>query len=612
MKQIKVLLFILFIPITGLISQQSNTEFRSTWVITWNHISSSDTPAQGMERIRIIMDNHKAANMNAVLFQVRQSGTAYYNSSFEPYGSYSGYEYPGYDPLAYAVEQAHLRGLELHAWFNTFAAASTYPGTPAAEHPEWVCRDRDGLSMSSYRALSPGLEDVREYTVNVAMEIVNNYDIDGLHLDYVRWNEHSNGHRQDISHKEELQRMDGYISDEELEALTNNRSGRYLYDYLHPYNGGVPEGYSSWEEWWRWCVTEFVTTLHDSIQAVKPHVRLSAAVLGKYNWSGWQGYGSVYQDAALWFNEGYVDQLMPMHYHWTSPQSFYGMLEGNCPECWGQYIQPGVGEGRLFSVGPGSYILNEYNVWSNHAPIVDSCRTIPWVDGFQFFSYGTWDDHNYWDFAGHTFFDNQTKIRNISSNFGDTPDAPGLFITYVDSLTHDLTVIPKQTNENMWSILYRSIDGEINLDNAEIINIHFGRLSYTIRSYFTDVDDSLFIYASTTLNRYWTESPLSSIVLASRNPLPSSSSLGNLYPNPFKKNISIQFSITGLDDITINIFNILGQKVTTLIQDAILPGSYTISWDGKTLNGSLASSGIYFAVMKTNNEIKCKKICLVK
>ena len=129
------------------------------------------------------MENHTQANMNAVIFQVRQGGTSYYESSYEPWGYYAGYSYPGYDPLEYAIEQAHERGLELHAWFNVFQTSSTHPGSPAAEHPEWVCRDQDGFTMDSYRSLSPGLSEVRDYTINVAMEIVNNYDIDGLHLD---------------------------------------------------------------------------------------------------------------------------------------------------------------------------------------------------------------------------------------------------------------------------------------------------------------------------------------------------------------------------------------------------------------------------------------------
>jgi len=326
--------YIFFLTIFSLAPAQSGSEeFRATWVISWDHISPSDSPSDGKTRIREILDNHVDANMNAVFFQVRQSGTAYYNSSFEPWGYYAGYDSPGYDPLAYAIEQAHLRGLELHAWFNTFQTSSTYSGTPSAEHPEWVCRDRSGIPMDAYRALSPGLEDVRNYTIAVAMEIVNNYDIDGLHLDYIRWNEHSNGNNQiPISHEDELKRLDGIISDDELNAL-QERTGRYLYDINHPYSGGTPSGFNSWEEWWRNSVTTFVQTLHDSIQSVKPFVRLSTAVLGKYNWSSWQGYGTVYQDGALWFNEGYVDQLTPMHYHWTNATGFHDMLEGDCPQC---------------------------------------------------------------------------------------------------------------------------------------------------------------------------------------------------------------------------------------------------------------------------------------
>ena len=182
-------------------------------------------------------------------------------------------------------------------------------------HPEWVCRDRDGDPMTSSRSLSPGLEDVRQYTVDVAMEIVNNYDIDGLHLDYVRWNEHSSGSFNTLppGQIEEVRMIDGIIAEETLNDLENTRTGRYLYDIDHPYSAGIPDDYSSWEEWWRDGVTTFVSTLHDSIQSVKPYVRLSAAVLGRYNWGGWQGYGTVYQDGALWFNEGFVDQLTPMH-----------------------------------------------------------------------------------------------------------------------------------------------------------------------------------------------------------------------------------------------------------------------------------------------------------
>ena len=189
-----------------------NEEFRATWVITWELISSSKSTDQNKALAREILDNHKKANMNAVLWQCRQGGTAYYNSSYEPWGYYAGYNDPGYDPLAYAVEEAHKRGMELHAWFNVFQTSETrIQGTPAIEHPEWICRDRDGNPMTSSRAVSPGLDAVREYTINVAMEIVRNYDIDGLHLDYVRWNEYSGSEiSQQLAKQAEDQRQPAY------------------------------------------------------------------------------------------------------------------------------------------------------------------------------------------------------------------------------------------------------------------------------------------------------------------------------------------------------------------------------------------------------------------
>ncbi len=494
-----------------------NDEFRAVWVITWEHIHSSWSVDQNKARVREILDNVKKANMNAVLWQARQSGTAYYNSSYEPWGYYAGSTYPGYDPLAYAIEEGHKRGIEVHAWFNVFAASSTAPGTPANENPEWVCRDRDGISMPSYRALSPGLDTVRTYTINVAMEIVRNYDIDGLHLDYVRWNEHTDLKQSAEFTKlvEEEYWLDGMITEEQIEGLEKNKSGRYLYDIDHPYSAGVPAGYPSWEEWWRWGVTEFVSTLHDSIQNVKPWVRLSPAALGKYNWSGWQGYGTVYQDAALWFNQGYIDQLMPMNYHWTTASGFYGMLTGNCPNCWGQWIQQGINDGRLFTVGPGSYQFAIQNVWRNHPSVINRCRDINWVDGFQFFSYGSWEDYQYWQEAGDTFFGRKMKIRDTGLISSAVPDEPSLSILKIDSLNYEITVAPNATvTDNHWFALYRSEVNGVDVDTTEIVDIHFVDSTYTILENFDGLQNfnGNYTYGATALNRYWNESSESNLV----------------------------------------------------------------------------------------------------
>lgn len=504
----------LFILSTVNFAQSNNTEFRSTWVITWEYISSSGTVEQKKQRIRNILDQHKRANMTSVLWQVRQAGTAYYNSSFEPWGSYAGGTYPGFDPLEYAIEEAHKRGLEIHAWFNVFASASLAQGAPAQKHPEWICRDQNGNPMTSNFALSPGLPAVRNYLVNVAMEVVNNYDIDGFHLDYVRWNEYTSSNKSSgDDDKESL--LERELTDDEVEHLIENAAGRYLYDIDHPFSAGVPAGFTSWENWWRWSVTEFVKTLHDSIQTVKPWVRLSVAALGRYNWSGWAGYNIVYQDAALWFNEGYIEQIAGMHYHWTTGSGFYAMLTGSCPQCWSQFIQPGINAGRHYTVGPPSYILKDNNIWNNHPDIINTSRTVPWVDGFQFFSYGSWRDMDYWDEAGNSFFKRKTKVKNSKFILDTIPDAPSVSLNKIDSLNYQITVTPHPSaTMNQWFAVYRSEDNNLNVDVDDIIEIKFENTSFTIMESFSGTQDynGKYTYFATMFDRYWNESLISNSV----------------------------------------------------------------------------------------------------
>ena len=513
MTKINQIIIIVFSVSAFINAMPLDREFRATWVITWEYIRASQSSAETMNRIDEIMDNHVAANMTAVLFQVRQSGTAYYESSYEPWGYYTGYENPGVDPLEYAVNAAHDRGLEIHAWFNVFQTSSMHDGAPAETHPEWICRDQDGHPMESHRSVSPGLEDVRQYTVNVAMEIVNNYDIDGLHLDYVRWNEYSNSSQNILppGHIEEIRMMDGIISDEMLNDLENSRTGRYLYDVEHPYSAGVPDDYSNWEDWWRDGVTAFVSALHDSIQLVKPYVRLSTAVLGKYNWGGWQGYGTVYQDAALWMNEGHVDQLTPMHYHWTSPSSFVQMLTGSS-QSWAPYIQDGIQAGRLFSAGPGSYMLADQNLWYNHPGIVNAVRNIDFVDGFQFFSNGTWEDYQYWEQAGHTFFKDKTIVRNITyhETTTDLPPNPDITLSQINDLEYQINISTNTQDLPVWIVVNLTPSDSSNLSSS-IHSTHFGSESITVPLTF----DGLQSYEGTynvnveNYNRFWVGSEIS-------------------------------------------------------------------------------------------------------
>jgi hypothetical protein len=385
--------------------------------------------------------------------------------------------------------------------------------------------------MPGHRSFSPGLDSVRAYTVDVAMEIVNNYDIDGLHLDYVRWSEYDNASvltaipygEEDIDFIDGINYLDGLRYKDAPDEISFFNTDRYLWDVDHPYSAGIPDGFDSWEEYWRWAVTDFVQTLHDSIQVVKPYVRLSAAALGNYDWGGWNGFNIVFQDAALWFNQGYIDQLAPMHYHWTTAQGFYDMLEGNCPKyCWGSNLTAGINAGRLFSVGPGSYRFDDSNDWNNHPAIVERCRMVEWTDGFQFFSYASWNGHQYWDDAGLLFFKQKSKVRAAKFLNDLQPDPPSINALKIDSLTYEITVNPPVALEtDQRFALYRSEDDTLDMEEDEIIDIHFGQSSY---SYTDSLDgwqnfDGQYIYYATMLDRFWNESIVSNSFIS--DPIPS-------------------------------------------------------------------------------------------
>ncbi len=116
--------------------------------------------------------------------------------------------------------------------------------------------------------------------------------------------------------------------------------------------------------------------------------------------------------------------------------------QGGTSLSWEPWIQKGIADGRLYSAGPGSYRFAENSVWGRHPSVLEITRTVPWVDGFQFFSYGSWEDYDYWTQAGATFFANKTKIRDTKLIVNTTPETPSVELTKVDSLNYLITVNP--------------------------------------------------------------------------------------------------------------------------------------------------------------------------
>lgn len=265
-------------------------EHRGIWVTRWDYTTET--------QVRQIIACVAAAGFNHIYFQVRGQGDAYYESSIEPWGkTLTGTlgEDPGWDPLAVALDEAHKHDVTLHAWINVFAGWQGTTAPPRVEprhwleaHPEWQVRKADGApgdpKRLGYTFMAPGNPYVREHIVNVVRDLLQRYDVPGLHLDYVRYPGAEFG--------SEFLTARGAAS---VAALGVQRE-----DYL------------------RAQVTTLVREVRATLDEVRPGAVLSAAVYGVYrNLEGWdatEAFGDCYQDSVAWAREGLVDVILPMMY----------------------------------------------------------------------------------------------------------------------------------------------------------------------------------------------------------------------------------------------------------------------------------------------------------
>ncbi len=264
-------------------------EIRGVWITTAYGLdfpkSKADTPngvRRQQEELERIFDRLVADGYNTVFFQVRLSGSVNYFSN-EPFSRLftSSGERPAYDPLTFAVEAAHKRGLALHAWMVTYPLSSLrgVPHPIARNNPSWVILHRGG------RHLDPGVPAVRTYIAKLTADIVRRYDVDGIHYDYFRY-------------------------PEEAEKF-NDRSS------YERYGNGM-----SRDAWRRSNLTAQLAEVQDSIKHLKPEVQVSVAPLGKLRKledlgrpHGWTAYESVHQDVETWAKRKLVDFVVPMMYY---------------------------------------------------------------------------------------------------------------------------------------------------------------------------------------------------------------------------------------------------------------------------------------------------------
>lgn len=285
-------------------------EFRGVWVATVANIDWPSEPGLPVEKQKeeliAILDRAAEMNLNAIVLQVRPAADALYDSPYEPWSEYLTGEMgrapePYYDPLAFAVEEAHARGLELHAWFNPYRAYHASATSPIS--PDHISRTRPDIvrQYGDYLWLDPGERDAAQHTLNVIMDVVERYDIDGVHFD----------------------------------------------DYFYPYrayaepgNADFPDS-SSWarareagvvmdrDDWRRNNVDRLIERVYEGIKARKPHVKFGISPFGLYRPGhpegtyGFDAYDELYADARKWLREGWVDYF--------TPQLYYRMAQHNVP-----------------------------------------------------------------------------------------------------------------------------------------------------------------------------------------------------------------------------------------------------------------------------------------
>ena len=295
-------------------------EYRAVWLTTYLNLDWPKKPAttpEGAERqkeeLRQMLDKYVAANINTVFVQARMRSTTAYQSKYEPWDeAFTGTpgKAPLYDPLAFAVDECHKRGLECHAWVVSFPICKVPTekklGKQALPHkrPE-LCQRCDDVWM-----LDPGVPGTAEYLATICEEIVTNYNVDGIHLDYIRYPE---------------------------KAIKFNDAKTYK-KYGNKQNKAT---------WRRANVTRCVTQIHTAIKTVRPWIKLTCAPIGKYkdlprqSSYGWNAYSAVNQEAQEWLKDGLMDALFPMMYF--DGKHFYPFAVDWQENCAGRPVVPGLG-----------------------------------------------------------------------------------------------------------------------------------------------------------------------------------------------------------------------------------------------------------------------------
>lgn len=285
----------------------NSPEFRSVWITRFEWPDKN--PETAKQNIVRIMKTLSENNYNAAIFQIRGQGDVLYKSPKEPWSSLLGSD-PGFDPLEFAINEAHKNNIEFHAYINLMPIwqGEALPPHTNPEHPywlycspeskeKWICIDKNGNPMQplseydKYIYLSAGIPAVHDYLRDVVTDVVKRYNVDGIHFDRIRYPGTAFSH----------------------DTVSEQR-----------FNGDGNPDKLSWDNWQRDQIIRMLNNIYGACYAIKPKVKISSAPWGIYdktrlqNYSNFSsGYHDYYQDSHGWIKAGVMDALIPMIY-WDS------------------------------------------------------------------------------------------------------------------------------------------------------------------------------------------------------------------------------------------------------------------------------------------------------
>ncbi len=495
---------ILFVCLTGLsfhvVAQSPKREFRAAWIATVSNIDFPSKPGlpavQQQQEFINRLDQLQRLGCNAVIVQIRPAADAFYESEFEPWsrfltGKQGQPPYPYYDPLKFMIQQAHIRNMEFHAWFNPFRALTDSKKNPnpathvTKRNPDWL------VNYGGKSLLNPGIPETREYVLRVILDVVKRYDIDAVHLD-------------------------DYFYPYRIAGVEFNDAKAYrLYG----------QDFADKGDWRRNNVNLFVSALNANIKQIKPHVKFGISPFGVWRnlvkdpegsptRGGQTNYDDLYADILLWMKKGWIDYCLPQLYweHKHKLVAFEILMPWWDAHSYDRHVYYGLGAYRMLGNPPPVWRGTTEFMWQ-----LKDIRKDARNPGYALYSISNFDKITAPIVDSIQEFNKRIAFPPLMKWIDSTPPPPPIVKATPSSqgtlLRWEAPSAITRPNELIRYAVYRFVNDEkINLERTDrIIN-----LSSNLE--FHDVEANKYrkcTYVVTALDRLWNESLPSNAVSTS-------------------------------------------------------------------------------------------------